>query len=111
MADVTGDLSHVLELELAVWTLLPVLSQQFHQLGLVVTVGVVTVETFPPLQILLSTQAAPLLSSSLLLPQSGLGPLTSTSTISTDLRDVDTVSFSATFLHVGARDSGETEVS
>ena len=66
MADVTGDLSHVLELELAVWTLLPVLSQQFNQLGLVVTVGVVTVETFPPLQILLSTQAAPLLSPSLL---------------------------------------------
>ena len=61
VADVPGNLSHELELILAVWTLLPVLSQQFCQLGLVVTVGVVTVETFPPLQIFLSTQTAPLL--------------------------------------------------
>ena len=60
IADVGGYLSHELELILAVWTLLSILSQQLHQLGLVVTVGIVTVETFPPLQISLSTQAAPL---------------------------------------------------
>ena len=60
IADVGGYPSHELELILAVWTLLSILSQQLHQLGLVVTVGIVTVETFPPLQISLSTQAAPL---------------------------------------------------
>ena len=74
------------------------------------TVGVVTVETFPPLQILLSTQAAPLLSPSLL-PLSGLGPLTSTFSISSDLSGVDLVSSSATFLYVGAKISGGTEIS
>ena len=61
VADVPGNLCHVLELILAVRTLLPVVSQQFKQPGLVVTVGVVTVETFLPLQIILSTQAALLL--------------------------------------------------
>ena len=61
IADVPGNLCHVLEPILAVGTLLPVPAQQFCQLGLVVTIGVVTVETFPPLQTFLSTQAAPLL--------------------------------------------------
>ena len=60
IADVGRYPSHELELILAVWTLLSILSQQLHQLGLVVMVGIVTVETFPPLQISLSTQAAPL---------------------------------------------------
>ena len=104
ISDVAGDLSHVLELVLAVRTLLPVLSQQIHQLGLVVTVGVVTVETFPPLQTSLSTQTA-LLPYSSLLPLSGLG--SSTSSISPDLRNVGTVT--TTFLHVGARNSGRTQ--
>ena len=77
------------------------------------TVGVVTVETFPPLQIFLSTQTAPLLPP-FVLPLSGLGPSTSTSTVSADLRDVrdvGTVCTITTFLDAGARNSGRTEVS
>ena len=61
VADVPGDLSHELELMLTERTFLLVLAQQFKQPGLVVLVGVVTVETFLPLQTTLSTQAAPLL--------------------------------------------------
>ena len=60
IADVPGNLSHELKLILAEGTLPLVLSQQVKQPGLVVTVGVVAVETLPPLQTSLSTHPAPL---------------------------------------------------